>query len=234
MLVAGTERGAFVSMNDGDSWQPLQLNLPVTSVRDFEIHGNDLIVGTHGRGIWVIDDISPLRQLDDAVLASDVHLFKPADVTTYTQGSDNGTPMQKDEPHAENPPEGVVIDYWLRRAARGPVTLEILDAAGKSLRLFSSEGAPPPAGRRRGPAPGGIARVSPLWQTTPEPFSAAAGLHRVAWNPEVEIGTSPDPMSDDGRPKRVALDGTFTAKLSAEGKSWTQSFVVRPDPRLRG
>jgi photosystem II stability/assembly factor-like uncharacterized protein len=235
MLVAGTERGAFVSFNDGDSWQRLQLNLPVTSVRDFQFHGTDLVVGTHGRGIWVLDDISPLRQLDDAVLGSAVHLFKPADVTTYTQGGDNGTPMQKDEPHAENPPDGVMIDYWLGHAAQGPVTLEILDSAGKSLRVFSSEGAAAPARRRRAAPRGGeIPRVSPLWQTTPEPFSAAAGLHRVAWNPEVEVGSGPDPMSDDGRPKRLALTGTFTAKLTVEGKSYTQIFTVRGDPRVKG
>ena len=97
MLVCGTERGAFISMDDGDHWQPMQLNLPVTSVRDFEFHGNDLIVATHGRGFWVIDDISPLRQMTDAVLAADAHLFKPADAINWRQGGDNGTPTQKDE-----------------------------------------------------------------------------------------------------------------------------------------
>ncbi|MEP7002351.1 MAG: hypothetical protein ABI969_17815, partial [bacterium] len=131
LLVAGTERGVYVSLDDGDSWQPLQLNLPVTSMRDFEIYGNDLIVGTHGRGIWVIDDISALRQLTPEVLESDAYLFKPSDAYNYVQGDDNGTPTQKDEPQAENPPPGAAIDYYLKSASSTPVTLEILDAGGK-------------------------------------------------------------------------------------------------------
>ena len=107
-MFAGTERGAFVSFDDGDRWQPFQLNLPVTSVRDFEIYNNDLIVATHGRGFWVIDDISPLRQINETVLASNAFLFKPADAINYAQGGDNGTPLQKDEPQALNPPNGAV------------------------------------------------------------------------------------------------------------------------------
>ena len=97
----------------------------MTSVRDFEVYGNDLIVGTHGRGIWVIDDISALRQLTDTVARSDAYLFKPADAINAIQGGDNGTPTQKDEPTAPNPPNGAAIDYYLKTAATGPVTLEI-------------------------------------------------------------------------------------------------------------
>src|SRR3954454_1034877 len=123
LLFAGTERGAFISFDDGDHWQPLQLNLPVTSVRDFAIYDNDLIVGTHGRGIWVIDDISPLRQVNEIVLKSDAYLFKPSETTLYNQGGDNGTPYQKDEPQASNPGSGVMIDYYLKGDATGPVTV---------------------------------------------------------------------------------------------------------------
>ena len=141
LLFAGTERGAFVSLDDGDSWQPLQLNLPVTSVRDFVVYGNDLVVATHGRGFWVIDDISPLRQVTDAILASDAYLFKPADAINYIRGGDNGTPLQKDEPQAQNPADGATIDFYLKAAAAGPVTLEILDAAGTVAQTFSTEGA---------------------------------------------------------------------------------------------
>jgi photosystem II stability/assembly factor-like uncharacterized protein len=235
MLVAGTERGAFVSMNDGDSWQPLQLNLPVTSVRDFEFHENDLVVGTHGRGIWVLDDISPLRQLTDAVTASDVFLFKPADATDYTATSDNGTPMQKDEPQAPNPPDGVFIDYWLKSAPSTPVTLEIIDAGGTVLHTFSSAPGQAPQGRRRrgGASAGGIPNVSPLWQATPEPFSAAAGLHRVAWIPVIDPPAAGNPMGDDGsRGRGTSAHGTFTARLTVEGRSYTQPFSVKPDPRV--
>ena len=181
MLVAGTERGAFVSLNDGDSWQPLQRTMPVTSVRDFEFYENDLIVATHGRGFWVIDDISPLRQVNDAVLAADAHLFKPADAINVAQGGDNGTPLQKDEPQASNPPDGAIIDFYLKSAATGTLTLEILDAAGTSVRTFTTDAAAQPAvqGGRGG---GGIPNTSPLWRTPPEPFSASAGMHRVVWD----------------------------------------------------
>ena len=159
LLFAGTERGAFVSFDDGDNWQSLQANLPVTSVRDFEVYQNDLIVATHGRGFWVIDDISPLRQTNDAVLRSDVHLFKPADAINVIQGGDNGTPVQKDEPQAQNPPNGAIIDFYVKSAATGVVTLEILDAAGTVVRTFSTEPptqAVPGAGRGAG---GAAARI---------------------------------------------------------------------------
>jgi hypothetical protein len=142
LLVAGTERAAWLSFNDGDTWQSLQLNMPVTSVRDFEFYVNDLIVATHGRGFWVIDDISALRQINDAVAKADAFLFKPADAINVIQGGDNGTPVQKDEPQALNPPNGAFIDYYLKSAATGTVTLEILDASGQVLRTFSNaEGA---------------------------------------------------------------------------------------------
>jgi hypothetical protein len=139
LLVAGTERGIHVSFDDGDNWQSLQLNVPVTSVRDFEFYGDDLIVATHGRGFWVIDDISPLRQLSDAVTREDAYLFKPADAINVIEGTDNGTPLQKDEPQAENPPNGAAIDYYLKRQANSPVVIEILDANGAVLQTFSSD-----------------------------------------------------------------------------------------------
>ena len=230
LLVCGTERGAFISLTDGDEWQPLQLNLPVTSVRDFEIHGNDIVVGTHGRGIWVLDDISPLRQLNEAVLASAMHLFKPADVTPYVQGGDNGTPMPKDEPHAENPLPGAAIDYWLGSGVTGPVTLEILDGDGKVVQTFSSDPAKqaPVRGRRGGAASTAAAlpRVSPVWVTTPEPFSTAAGLHRVVWNPIVPPARADD-GGGDGVPAGTTRTGTFMARLTANGTSQSRTFVVR-------
>jgi photosystem II stability/assembly factor-like uncharacterized protein len=227
LLFAGTERGAFVSFDDGGHWQPLQLNLPATSVRDFAIHDDDLIVATHGRGFWVIDDISPLRQIDDEVLRADAYLFKPADVVNVPQGGDDGTPLQKDEPQAANPPDGAVIDYYLRADARGPVTLEILDATGTSLRTFSSEGGEQPPARARAGG-GGIPRVSPLWIPTPQPFSAAAGMHRVVWRP-VAPGSQGGPGAFRRRQIRL-LTGTFTAKLTAEGRTYAQTFTVSGDP----
>ena len=235
LLFAGTERGAYLSFDDGDHWQQLQLDLPSVSVRDFAIYGNDVVIGTFGRGFYVIDDISPLRQISDAVLASDAHLFKPADAINVVQGGDDGTPLQRDEPQAANPPSGAVIDYWLKANAAGPVTLEILDANGTSLRTFSSAAAPaaPGAGGFGGGAPGGIPRVSALWRPAPEPFSAEAGMHRVVWLP-----VAPPPPGQRGGGgfaffrQRTLLTGTFTAKLTVNGQTYTQTFEVKPDPRL--
>ena len=238
LLVAGTERGAFISIDDGDNWQPLQLNLPVTSVRDFQIHDNDLIVGTHGRGIWVIDDISPLRQLTDAVLGADAFLFKPSDAINYEQGSDNGTPLQKDEPQAPNPPQGAIVDFYLGKAPTTPVTLEILDKSGKVLQTFSTDPSLASAqrgGRRgggRGGVSGGIANVSPLWQATPERFTGSAGLHRVTWLP-VAVVAPPPAVDGFDRGPGEPLTGTFTARLRVNGKTMSESFVVKPDPRLK-
>jgi photosystem II stability/assembly factor-like uncharacterized protein len=228
LLFAGTERGAFVSFDEGDHWQPLQRNLPATSVRDFVVYGNDLIVATHGRGFWVMDDIGPLRQVSDAVLQADAYLFRPSDAINITQGDDDGTPLQRDEPQAMNPPFGAFIDYYLRSAAAGPVTLEILDMGGRVLRTFPGE----PAAPRRGGARAGLPRVSPLWQSPPAEFSTAAGMHRVVWRP-----VAPAPAAGPGGgPQRSGspLTGTFTARLTVNGQISTQTFAVRPDPRSEG
>ncbi len=222
-----------MSFDDGDNWQALQLNLPVTSVRDFQVYENDLIVATHGRGFWVIDDISVLRQLNDTIARADAHLFKPADAINVIQGGDNGTPLQKDEPQAPNPPEGAVIDYYLRANATGAVTLEILDAAGTSLHVFSTDQASQPvAAPARGG--GGIPNTSPLWRPTPEPFSAAAGMHRVVWLPVAPSAGRGGRGGGGGRGAAAApLTGTFTAKLTVNGQAHTQSFTVKPDPRSK-
>jgi hypothetical protein len=233
LLVAGTERGVHISFDDGDNWQSLQLNIPVTSMRDFEIYGNDLIVATHGRGFWIIDDISSLRQLGDAVTRGDAYLFKPADTINFIEGTDNGTPLQKDEAHADNPPNGAMIDYYLKRAATTPVTIEIVDANGLLVQTFSSDpnAQRPPAGRGGGGVPSaGLPRVSPLWQTRPEPLAASAGMHRVAWNP-VRQRPRGAPPPDEGGPLDTRYVGNFTARLTVNGKVYTQPFTVKPDPR---
>jgi len=232
LLFAGTEQGVFASLDDGDNWQPLKLNIPVTSMRDIEIYGNDLIVATHGRGIWIIDDISPLRQVSDSILTADAYLFKPADAIDVIPTDDNGTPLQKDEPHAPNPPNGAVIDYYIKSNATGDVTLEIVDASGSVIHTFSTNPdkrtAPPSRGGRRV----GLPSVSPLWQTTPEAFSGVAGMHRVVWEPV--IPPPPPPAGTPpgfGRAEGTRVAGTFTARLTVNGKSYTQLFNVKPDPR---
>jgi hypothetical protein len=223
-LFAGTERGAWISVNDGDEWQPLQLNLPVTSVRDFELHENDLIVGTHGRGIWVIDDISPLRQRDDVQAAEDAHLFKPATVVATAQEDDNGTPLQKDEPYADNPVEGAVIYYWLKSPVAGPVMLEIIDAQNAVVATLPAK---PKPNAEPGARADGIKRISPIWEVVPPgPLPTTAGMHRVVW-PTIEPGSTDDSATPEERTPRVHT-GVFTVRLAIGAKRWTQELEVIP------
>jgi photosystem II stability/assembly factor-like uncharacterized protein len=230
LLVCGTERGAFLSFDDGDSWQPLQLNLPVTSVRDFAFYENDLIVATHGRGFWVIDDISALRQATEAIAKSDVYLFKPADAINDQQGGDNGTPLQKDEPQAPNPPNAAYIDYYLRTPSTDPLMVEVLDSAGTVVATYSSDPTrqpPPPArGGFGGGRPGGIPNTSPLWRQPPEPMSAAAGMHRVAWNLAPAGG-----FGGGARAETPPIVGSYTVRLTVGARTLTQPITIRPDPR---
>ena len=237
LLFAGTERGAFVSFDDGDNWQSLQLNLPVTSVRDFEVYQNDLIVATHGRGFWVIDDISPLRQASDEIASRDAYLFKPADAVSFSQGTDNGTPTQKDEPQAQNAPNGASIDYYLKSAVTGASSIEILDTRGACLAIFTntpqadSPCAAGGAGRGRGAGArgggSGIPNTSILWRPTPEPFATSAGMHRVVWTP----GGGGRGFGGRGAATPIPT-GTFTARLTVNGQTQTQTFGLKGDPRI--
>jgi photosystem II stability/assembly factor-like uncharacterized protein len=226
LLFAGTELGVYVSFDDGDVWQALQLNLPPTSMRDFAIHGDDLAVATHGRGFWVLDDITVLRQINAASAGTAAILFKPADAVTMAPGSDYGTPMPKDEPFAENPPSGAIIDYYLKSPATGPVTLEILDPAGQTMRRYASDD--------RIPSINPDALVfQAIWVPQREPLPASAGMHRWVWDLR-----GPAPV---GAPQRgggffrsrgaTAQPGTYTVRLTVEGTSYTQPLVVKPDPR---
>ena len=144
LLFAGTERAVYVSFDDGDRWQSLRLNMPATSVRDLTIKDNDLAVGTHGRGFWILDDITPLRQLDDKVVASNAFLFAPELAYRVRWDTNSDTPLPPDEPAGQNPPDGTIFNYYLKSAATGPVTLEILDSAGGLVRRYSSTDPVPP------------------------------------------------------------------------------------------
>ena len=182
MLVAGTESGMYVSFDDGDDWQSLQLNLPNTSYRDIAFAGNDLVVGTYGRGIWILDDYAVLRQMTPAVAAEPVHLFKP-DPTVRTRRNTNfDTPFPPEVPHALNPPDGVIIYYSLASKPSGEVTLDVLDSAGTVVRHMSS--VPRRAGEGSGAtaAPeflGGAAAVAPGGRR-PESHELGSSLRRAA------------------------------------------------------
>src|SRR2546427_8471597 len=138
LVFAGTESGMYVSFDDGDNWQSLQLNLPNTSYRDIVVHGNDLVVGTYGRGVWVLDDISPLRQIVAATAQEPVHLFAPGDAVRVRRNVGADTPFQPEVPHALNPPDGALIYYWLAAQPAGEIALDVLDAGGPGGRHLTT------------------------------------------------------------------------------------------------
>ncbi|MGE5358744.1 MAG: WD40/YVTN/BNR-like repeat-containing protein [Bacteroidales bacterium] len=227
LLFAGTERAVFVSFDDGDSWQPLQLNLPPVSMRDLAIHGEDLIVATHGRGFWVLDGITPLRQIDASVRRADAYLFKPADTVAMPPGNENGTPLPKDEPFAENSPYGAYIDYFLRSPS--PVTIEVVDGSGQVVRKISSDD--PIVARDPN-----TLTVPAIWMPAPEPLAATAGMHRWVWDLRRATPTGGGGRGagagGGGRGGAPATPpGTYTVRLSAGGRTSTQTLVVKADPR---
>jgi photosystem II stability/assembly factor-like uncharacterized protein len=233
LLFAGTELGAYVSFDDGDHWQSLQLNLPHASVRDLTIHGDDLIVATHGRGFWILDNITALRQVDSDTDRENVVLFKPAVAINVIPGSDNGTPQPRDEALAENPPFGAAIDYYLRTRANGTVVLEILDPAGDVIRKYASDERPAPVDPE-------TLNIPAFWRPTPEPLSAEAGMHRWIWDlrqtPPVRPAGGGGPGGGGGggfggRP--TVLPGNYTVRLTVGGKTFTQPLIVAPDPRSK-
>ena len=234
LLFAGTELGAYVSFDDGDHWQSLQLNLPHVSVRDLVIHRDDLIVATHGRGFWVLDNVTALRQIDGDMAKSNAFLFKPAVAINVVPGSDNGTPQPRDEALAENPPFGAVIDYYLKAPANGSVTLEIMDPAGDVIRRYSSDERPTPVDPN-------TLNIPAFWRPTPEPLSAASGMHRWVWDlrPTPPAATTQRGQGGGGggggfgfnRP--TVLPGRYSVRLSVDGQTLTQPLIVEPDPRSK-
>jgi photosystem II stability/assembly factor-like uncharacterized protein len=224
LLYAGTEKGMYVSFDDGARWQSLQQNLPMTSVRDIKVHGNDLVIATHGRGFWIMDDISALRQID-AVHADAVTLFKPADTIRVRPVLFKGTPMPKDEPIAPNPPFGAIIDYVLPQRIKTPVTLAVFDVHGRKVCAFSS------ATKVAPPNPATL-KFAPEWVPPPMILSAAPGMQRFVWN--LRYPKSSTTAGSGSQPDGVwALPGDYTVELTVDGHQYRQRLVVRPDPRVK-
>ncbi len=237
LLFAGTENAVYVSFNDGDSWQSLQLNLPASSMRDLVIHGNDLVVGTHGRSFWILDDITPLRQLSEQVVASGAFLFKPGLAYRMRRNVNTDTPLPPEEPAGKNPPDGAIFDYYLQSAAAGPVTLQIIDGGGHVLRSFASTDKPEVTMEQLGKK----LNVPLYWIRPPQIFSAEAGAHRLVWDLRISPPGSvhhqyPISAIVHDTPRYPLgpsiLPGNYTVKLTAGGQYYTQPLVVKMDPRV--
>ena len=220
LLFAGTETGIYVSFDDGANWQSLQMNLPQTPIDDLVVHGDDLVVATHGRAFWILDDIDPLRQLDPNTQSKDVYLYAPE--TAYrtrifsfpVRGMSAG----------ENPPSGAVFDYWLKDVPKDAITLEILDGQGKLVRKLSSKKPKEEAG----------AEENPFRRASAESIPAEKGLNRFVWNLRYESTTKVPGLvvwggSGEGP---MALPGKYQAKLIVAGKDYTVPFELKEDPRV--
>jgi photosystem II stability/assembly factor-like uncharacterized protein len=233
LLYAATENAVWVSFDDGAAWQPLQRDLPRTSMRDLVVHDRDLVVATHGRGFWIMDDITPLRQLGAAMPDT---LFKPAPAYRIERNQYTDTPVPADEPHAENPPDGAVIDYYLAQPSSS-ITLEITDARGNPVRKYTSSDPPDVSDAE-------LAKqlIPPFWMRPHRTLATAAGHHRWVWNLRGErplaatyqypINAVPGDTPREPEGPR-AVPGTYTIKLAAGGKTLTTTVDVKLDPRVK-
>ena len=233
LLYASTERAVYVSFDDGEHWQSLRLNMPASSVRDIIIKDNDLIAATHGRGFWILDDITPLRQVDANALASDF-LFKPQEAIRVRWNMNTDTPLPPDVAAGQNPPDGAILNYYLKSAASGPVTLEVKDASGAVVRRYSS--ADPI------PQPDPMLEIPRYWLRPPQVLSSEAGMHRFIWDmhltplpgirPSYPIAAiAHDTPADVTSP--WAMPGNYTVTLTANGKSYSQPLKITMDPRVK-
>ncbi len=234
LLFAGTERGVYVSFDDGDEWQSVRNNLPATSVRDLVVHGDDLVVGTHGRSFWILDDITPLRQMAAEAVVPDVHLFRPQVATRVKRSQWPDTPLPPEEPAGQNPPDGAIVNYVLKSRPAQPVVLEILDSAGKLVRKYTSADRPEPVDPEL--------NVPTYWLRRPAILSAEPGMHRFVWDlhylpPDVlehEYPISAVPGDTPRHPVGPAvLAGAYTVRLTAGGRAVTAPLTVRMDPRVK-
>ncbi len=232
LLFAGSETAIYVSFDDGENWQSLRQNMPATSIRDLVIKDDDIVVGTHGRSFWILDNITPLRQISTDLAKNEAILFKPQTTHRVRFSLYTDTPNPQEEPAGQNPPDGAMIDYFLKENASGEVVMEIFDGLGKSVRRFSSNDKPYE-----------IPEVNiPLYWIRPQQIlSGEAGSHRFLWDlhykplnlpPAYPISavyqnTAPDPTSP------WAMVGNYTVKLTVNGKTQSQNFTLKTDPRVK-
>ena len=235
LLFAGTECSVYVSFNDGDQWQSLRLNLPATSIRDLLVHQDDLVIGTHGRSFWILDDITPLRQITAEVTTAPATLFAPQLTYRVHRSTNTDTPFPPEVPAGQNPPDGAMIDYVLGAGFSGPVILEIDDSSGKLVRRFSSADQPAPVDTRE-------LNVPTYWVRPERTLSASPGMHRFVWDLrmpppdalEHEYPISAIPGDTPRGPQGPAvLPGDYKVTLTANGKMFTQPVHIQMDPRVK-
>lgn len=224
LLYAATELGIYVSFDDGEHWQTLQANLPRTSVRDIDVHGNDLVIATHGRGFWIMDDVASLRQASSKVASEDAWLFAPSPAIRLRLPAFTGTPLPKDEPMASNPPVGAAIDYVLKHAAKNPLELTIRDARGELVRRYSSSDAMPKNDAA-------TSEVALEWMTAPASLPISAGMHRFVWPLR---HAAPAELADHpGADGVLVPPGKYTVELTVDGKTLQQPLTLVADPRVK-
>ena len=234
LLFAATERAVWMSFDDGGHWQSLQLNLPHTSMRDLVVHNQDLIVATHGRSFWVLDDIGPLRAAVNT--ANGATLLRPSPAIRARRSTGTDTPIPPDEPSGRNPPNGAVIDDYLPQAAKGAVAIEVLDSSGAVLRRVSSTDSI------------GFSAAEPVkelipqyWIRQPKALATTAGMHRFVWDLHCTtpravrrgfpISAVPHDTPQEPLGPRV-VPGVYRVRLEIGGRKWEQQLTVIPDPRV--
>ena len=230
LLYCGSERAVYVSVDDGEHWSPLRLNMPATSIRDLVVHDADLVVGTHGRSFWILDDISPLRELTSA--PGTAAFFKPQSVYLFEGNANTYTPLPPEEPAGKNPPDGAILYYYLPSDAK-QVTLEVLDSKGAIVRTISSADKPPAINE-------GELQYPTYWIRPFQALGAAKGSHRFVW----DMRTTPPANGRQGLPisaiygdtplgplGNVVAPGTYTVRLTVDGVSQEHPLKLLADPR---
>lgn len=232
LLFAGSENAVYVSFDDGDNWQSLRLNMPATSIRDLVIKDDDLVIGTHGRSFWILDDITPLRQVSAATSGGNSILYKPQAAIRVRFSMWPDTPLPPEEPAGQNPPEGAIIDYYLKTKATGLVTLEILDTKQNVVRKFSSDDKPYVVGD---------VNIPLYWIRPQQILSGEPGSHRFMWDmhyapldlpPSYPISAIPGQTAPDFTSPWV-MPGNYTVKLTVNGATYTQPLTIKLDPRVK-
>ena len=232
LLFAGTERAVYYSLDDGDHWQSLRENMPATSIRDLVLHDDDVVVGTHGRSFWILDDYSPIRQMSASVDAGNAYLFKPKLTYRFRRDKWTDTPLPPEEPAGKNPPDGAIINYSIKTAPKNPVKLEIVDASGRVVRSFASNDVLKRLDED--------ANVPLYWVRPSQPLEATPGMHRFIWDmhwpaPDVSGFDFPISAIPHDTPRYplgpAAIPGNYTVRLTVDGKTYTQPLTLRMDPR---